>query len=580
MMIFLRSQRLKYGMAVSLAMLLSACGSSGAAPPDFAAAAPPPDLPAGITEVHTPFGAYLAGTIAAQHHDDTLALAYYQAALIENPSDPTLASRVFVLAVLNGRFDIAIPLAGRITAVAPQEPLANLVLTVDALKRDDKSAAAEYAARLPQDGFYHFAGAFARAWSADDEQTALKDLDGLGDDGGLTALTALQKALIADLAGDVPTAVAQYQAAVQASQQSFRIVQLTGNFLARHGKLDAAKALYRNFTAAEGGDRFGIVPAKLTADPAPLIATPADGMAEALFDLASLVSRSASPEVALLSTRLSLALRPDFPYARVLLANALILEGRLDPALAVLQTIDPASPLGWTAGLSSAQLLIGKGKSAEAEGLLRRLIAARPQEPEPIVALADALRGEARYAEAAQRYSQALALIGSAATPHEEAQLLFSRGICYEQSDRWPAAEPDLRRAIALDPNQPTMLNYLGYAMVIRNQNLAEATRLIKAAIAAQPNDGYYVDSLGWAYYRAGNFKLAATTLERAAELRPADSEINDHLGDAYWRSGRTGEARTAWRRALEFHPDPSRAGAIAAKIDHGPHDTAQPQPF
>jgi Flp pilus assembly protein TadD len=585
-MIFFRSLRARNGLALSLAMLLGACGSSGAAPPDFAVT-PPPNLPAGITEVHSPYGAYIAGVIAASQHDDTLALAYYQAALIENPSDATLASRVFVLSVLNGRFDIATPLAHRIVAVAPQEPLANLVLTIDALRDHRASEAISHAGRLPQDGFYRFAGAFARSWSAaaawhgrtpdaDEEQAALAALDGLGDDNGMAAIKALHKALIADQAGDAKTAETQYLIAITDSQLSFRIVQLTGNFLARHGKLAAARDLYTRFVTLEG-DRFGIVPAAITANPAPLVATPTQGMAEALFDLASLVSQSASPQVGLLSTRLALALRPDFPYARVLLANALISEGRIDPALAVLQTIDPATPLGWTAALSSAQLLSDEGRQAKAETLLRRLVAARPQAPEPLVALGDVLRAEGHYADAAVIYTQALDRLGPQAAPAKRAQLLFSRGMCYEQTPgRWAAGEADLRQAIALDP-QPAVQNYLGYALVVRNEKLPEAVRLIKAAITAHPNDGYYVDSLGWAYYHAGNFRQAAATLERAAELKPADSEINDHLGDAYWRSGRTDEARTAWRRALEFHPAPSRAGAIAAKLDRGPPATTQP---
>ena len=97
---------------------------------------------------------------------------------------------------------------------------------------------------------------------------------------------------------------------------------------------------------------------------------------------------------------------------------------------------------------------------------------------------------------------------------------------------------------------------------------------MIQRAVELRPTDGYIVDSLGWAYYRLGDYARATQTLERAIELVPEDPTINDHLGDAYWRNERLGEARFQWRRALQFKPEADEVKKIEAKLDRGLPDS------
>jgi tetratricopeptide (TPR) repeat protein len=546
---------------------------------------PAPELPAGISAIHSPFGAYIAGNIATYSHDDKTALAYYQAALIERPGSTTILGRTFILSVINGRFDIAVPLARRLAVTEPNEPLANFVLLAEALKTVPATPAtladaATSTKALPEDGFYRFAKPMANAWTqvagwhgtvtVEQEKSALAALAKLPAISGLTAVQALHAALIADLAGDAASAETQYQVALQAGDNAFRIVQLYGNFLARHGKPGEARALYRKFAASQD-DRYGAIPSDIAANPEPVIRNAADGMAEALFDLSSLVMQANAPDLALLSARLALQLRPDLGYARVLLANTLIVTGRVDDAATILRSIDPATRLGRTAQLTTAQLLIARNKPEQAEALLKPLVAAVPQAIDPQVSLADALSAEHRYAEAAHYYRNALELLGPAAPGPARGQLMFSLGVTYEQSDHWQEAEQTLRQALKLAPANAALLNYLGYALVERDQNLPEAVHLIQAALERAPRDGYYTDSLGWAYYHQHLYAKAAETLERAATLRPADAEINDHLGDAYWHAGRHDEARIAWRRALTYQPSSSLADAIGHKLRDTP---------
>ena len=121
-----------------------------------------------------------------------------------------------------------------------------------------------------------------------------------------------------------------------------------------------------------------------------------------------------------------------------------------------------------------------------------------------------------------------------------------------------------------LSPEEPLTLNYLGYTWIDHNRNLRQGLAMIEKAVRLKPEDGYIVDSLGWAYYRLANFKEAVRHLERAVELRPEDPTLNDHLGDAYWRVGREREARFQWEQALTLQPEPAEAEKMRQKVQKG----------
>ena len=178
------------------------------------------------------------------------------------------------------------------------------------------------------------------------------------------------------------------------------------------------------------------------------------------------------------------------------------------------------------------------------------------------------LRGHERYAEAIAYYDAAIAKI-ERPQPHHW-NYFYSRGVCYERTKNWPAAEADLEKALSLNPDQPLVLNYLGYSWVDQKLHLNKAMELIRKAVRLKPDDGYFVDSLGWAYYRLGDYKRAVRYLERSVELRPEDSVINDHLGDAYWRVGRKLEARYQWGQSLDLKPEEKDIERIKRKLVRG----------
>jgi Flp pilus assembly protein TadD len=227
----------------------------------------------------------------------------------------------------------------------------------------------------------------------------------------------------------------------------------------------------------------------------------------------------------------------------------------------------------WITSLRKAVNLNLLDQVEESKALLESLAKQRPEEITPQDTLGNIMRARKRYGEAIEHYSRAIALIKAPAQQHWH--YWYSRGTCYERTKRWPQAEADLKRALQLSPDEPLVLNYLGYSWIDQNRNLKQGLAMIQKAVSKRPNDGYIVDSLGWAQYRLGNYKDAVKHLERAVELKPEDPTLNDHLGDALWRVGRKREAHFQWDQALALKPEPEEAEKISEKLLKGLVDKA-----
>ena len=298
------------------------------------------------------------------------------------------------------------------------------------------------------------------------------------------------------------------------------------------------------------------------------------GAAEALYGLGASLGRRGGEDLGLVYLQLSLYLAPNHPLALLSLAD--LYESLKKPALAikVYERVPANSPLHRNAAIQMAANLDALDRASEAEQHLGALIKDHPKDIEAIMALGNILRGHKKFAECADVYSQAVD-----AVPHPEKAnwvLFYFRGICYERSHQWPKSEADLKKALELFPEQPHVLNYLGYSWIDQGVHLDDGMAMIKRAVQQRPDDGYIVDSLGWAYFRTGNYDEAVKQLERAIELKPEDPTINDHLGDAYWRVGRTLEAKFQWAHARDLKPDPEDLPKILAKLKDGlPEETS-----
>jgi tetratricopeptide (TPR) repeat protein len=524
----------------------------------------------------TPLGAYLSGRHAQEDSDYGIAAQWYEQALRADPRSPEVISRTFLMEADEGRFDRAVALAGKALQLDPSDAVADLVMLVDRAKAGDKAAALARAEALPEDGLHRYAGPMARAWARmavgnlAGADAALRDLSKFD---GFAPLEDFQLAMIYDFAGKANIAEDYYKKTLDATGQlNWRLADAMANFYERHGRADEAAAIFQRFIKENAGSELAesLQAQKPPATaPAPLIGSAVDGLAEALFDLASVVNRPETLELALIYDRCALDLRPNLTVAQLLLADILSDQGKYDESLAIVSRIPGNSRYAWSAQLRAAANLEALGRIDQAMAQLQAMAAKQPKWASAEIQLGDLLRGQKRFAEAGLAYTEAIKRLKGEGLPPRWA-LYYSRGIAYERSNQWNLAEADLEHALELKPDQPLVLNYLGYSWIDRGEKLHRGLKMIEKAVELRPDDGYIVDSLGWAHFRLGNYASAVEYLEKALELVPEDPTINDHLGDAYWKSGRTTEARYQWRRALQFKPEKEDVKPIEAKLDGG----------
>jgi tetratricopeptide (TPR) repeat protein len=521
-------------------------------------------------------GSYLAGRHAARQRDYEHAARFFESTLAMDPANARLLHRAFVLYASTGQWAKADELARRILRVSPQQRLAHLVLGLKAVEEGDTARAREHFSKAARTPVGELTSALLTAWTYAAEKRlsqALEALKPLEKYDAFASFRDFHAALIADLLGSPTRAERLYARAWKEVSGSLRISQAYVNFLRRQGRIGEARKVCRKFlsSAPENAvmratcEDLRKNPARR---PAPLIRSAREGMAEALFSLASALTDDRSIDIALVYARMALRMRPDFPVAWMLLGEIFETMRKYDQAVKAYGHIPATHPLRVPAEIQIALALDDLKRTDEAIKRLRRLARAHPREYKVHLTLGNILRAHERWKEAAAAYSRALALMGAPQPRHWT--VYYFRGIAHERSGRWKEAEADFRLALKLNPDHPSVLNYLGYSLIDRGEKLNEALEMVRKAVDARPNDGYIVDSLGWAYYRLGRYKEAVEQLERAVELRPDDPVINDHLGDAYWKVGRKLEARFQWQHALDAKPEPKDEKRIRLKLKLG----------
>jgi len=528
-----------------------------------------------MTASASPAGNYLAGRQAQKNRDFGNASRFLGKALEKTPDNTLLLRNTFLARLADGDITEAVPMAREIVKRQNSAPIAKLILLVDAVERNDLPGAGPILANFPERGFSGFLKPLLTSWvmvGATDGSDPIEALSPLKNQSGLRVLYELHAALLSDAVGRPEEAEKHYKfAAKNVRRSTLRVVQGYGQHLERAGKTEQARLLYETYLK-ENPDSVVLSPAMERLDkgekPALLVSGPAGGIAEALFNIAGTMTRQNSAQDALIFGQLALHLRPDFDLARMLVAGILESMNRNEDAIAAYREIDSQSPFHWSARLRVAGNLEALDRDDDAIALLQILTREDATRPEPLVSLGDLLRSNKRFAESVAAYDRAIELLSDLDKRHWT--ILYSRGISLERSKQWERAERDFKRALELNPDQPYVLNYLGYSWVDQGINLGPAREMIERAVKLRPNDGYIVDSLGWVLYRLKDFEGAVEHLERAVELRPNDPTINDHLGDAYWRVGRYTEARFQWQRALALKPEADQISAIEDKLQRG----------
>jgi tetratricopeptide (TPR) repeat protein len=486
-----------------------------------------------------------------------------------------LRRRLFWVLLGAGQVADAVPYADAASTEGGDASVAALLLAIERVRVGDWAEAEQRLAKLSRSNINRFLVPLALGWvqaGSGKTDEALATLKGVGEQQGNAILRDLHSGLVAELAKRPEVAGQFYAAALTAMpRMPLRMVEAIGGFHERNGKPAEAKPLYQDYAEENPESVIGQILMERAAQgkpTPPIVRNARDGMAEALFHFASALQQERSAEFALVLTRLALHLRPDLDAAQMLVAGILEQQRRSIDANKVYQSIAPASWFNWSARLRVAANLEAMEKYEETESLLRAMGKERTDRVDALAQLGGMLRTKERFADAVAVYDETMKRVAKVDQRHWS--LFYARGIALERSKQWPRAEADFLRALELQPEQPYVLNYLGYSWIDQGINLDRGMDMIRKAVEQRPNDGYIVDSLGWAHYRLGNYEKAAEHLERAVELRPVDPTINDHLGDAYWKVGRMIEAKFQWKRAQGLKPDAELAAQIEKKLKDG----------
>lgn len=566
--------------ALALAALLYGCaddGVDGAAQQNGDTEEPPRLNVVEPQGQRSPYGNYLTGRFAEKRRDFGRAASALTRALEENPDDIALMRRTFFLTLEAGQTETALKLAHRLEAAGTRFPTVQLLLVAESFKKNDFQGAIRQLETMQREDLARYAVPLALAWShagAGETEGALSALSALDSESGFALLRHLHEGFINDIASRTRDAETAYRGAMGNDPASApnRVVRAYGVFLERQDRSSEAASMYQSYGGEETdnllfGDALKRVAEKKA--PEPLVGNAREGLAESYFDIASILPKERAGEFVLVYVRMALYLRPDFPLAQLLMGDVFDEFGSYREAVEVYQAIDPDSAYGWVARLRLADDFYDLGMVEPAVRLLREMSNERPDRSDAPIRLGNILRYQERYDEAVSAYDDAEKRLGD--IKRDDWTLLYSRGIALERSGQWERAEQDFLQALKLQPDQPFVLNYLGYSWVEKGKNLDRAKGMLERAVEQRKDDGYIVDSMGWALYKLGDYRGAVMHLERAVALRPQDPVINDHLGDAYWRVGRAGEARIQWKRVLGLDPDEALRLEIRAKLKDGP---------
>lgn len=527
-------------------------------------------------------GPFLAARMATVQSDFRAAARYFSQAVAQDPDDRYLQDGALVALISAGNLERAIELADQMATQGGGTELSALVRRVSLAQKGDWTGLVELLdAGAADDNIEdnNLLDGLMRAWAllgmgnASDALATFEDMAKARDVAPMIQYhLALARAMVGDYEGA--------QSLLSDRQAGDHILGLTARvqILAQLERRDEAAALLDSVQGIEAEPQLVELREKLKSDEQitfDAVQSPADGLAQLLLTFASALasSPSANPEpLSLIHARLAAWLAPDLGAARLTVAQLLQERRQFDLAEREFEAMRRMGEMRPVAELSRIDALSRAGRQDEAESAALSLTAAYPELPQAWVALGDLLRQQEKFSQAVPAYDKALSLV-SEENPEERWFALYARGIALERTGQFERAEEDLLAAIEIQPEEPSLLNYLGYSWIDRNENLDQALEMIRKAVELSPEDGYILDSLAWAYYRLGRYDEAVEPMEQAVARMSSDPLVNDHLGDIYWKVGRKREAEVQWKRALSLEPGDSgevEADRIRAKLERG----------
>jgi tetratricopeptide (TPR) repeat protein len=516
-------------------------------------------------------GAYLAGRHAVYASDFASAARFYTLALAQDIDNASLMENVTLSQTALGQLKRALAVAKRMESLGISSQIAHMVVIADLIVNEDYEA---ILARDPEtESVGDLVDGLLAGWSHMGNGSvalALKEFDTVAEQSGLSGFALYHKALALASVGDYEGAEAIF--ADEENSQGLltrRGLVARAQILSQLGRnSDALDMLAEGFSSQFDPSLTKLADRLAAGEQLPFeqVTSVRDGMAEVFFTIGAALNGEAADEYTLVYARVAGYLRPDHIEATLLSAQLLDSLGQYELAVATYKQVPPTSSDYHAAELGRAEALRRAAKPDAAIEVLERLALDSPTLPLVHSSLGDLLRQQEDYPGAIAAYDKALEFTEDG--DRSRWFLLYARGISHERLDHWAESEADFRKALELNPGQPQVLNYLGYSLVEKQENLDEALEMIQRAVAARPDSGYIIDSLGWVLYRLGRYEEAVAPMQKAGELMPIDPVVNDHLGDVFWAVGRKLEAEFQWKRALSFiDPDDTDGEADPERI-------------
>ncbi|WP_254054532.1 tetratricopeptide repeat protein [Roseovarius sp. EL26] len=504
-------------------------------------------------------GAYLAAQQARYNSDYSAEARYFSEVLTRDPANPAVLESAAAAYLRLGQLDNALPMAQAIEAAGLRSQVANIVLTAADAQSGDYEALIKRA--NDERGIGDLADGLMVAWAhlgLGDMSAAQAKFDEVAKQRGVKNFVLYHKALALASVGDFESADQIFSGADLGPVQNTRRGMIAWSQIL--SQLDRNEEAIEKLNAAFGNNRDPEITA-LRASlaegesiPFSLIHSPMEGLAEVFYSLGQALAVDSGESYTLFYSRAAQALKPDHIDAIILSAELLESLRQYDLATAAYKSVPRNHPSFFVAELGRADALRRSEKPDAAIEVLTQLSESHAELPLVHVSTGDLHRQQEQFSEAADAYDQAIEIYDELGT--QQWFVYYVRGISQERLGHWEKAEADFRKALEINPEQPDVLNYLGYTMVEKRVNFDEALDMIERAVKARPDSGYIVDSLGWVLYRLGRYEEAIGHMERAAELEPVDPVLNDHLGDVLWAVDRKTEAEFQWSRALSFYDE------------------------
>jgi Flp pilus assembly protein TadD len=529
-----------------------------------------------IVDSNSLLGSYLAGRLARSMRDNLSAAGYYREALNKHPESKEILEEAFQLKVATGEFTEAHELAEDLVNREGEHKVASFFLGIEAFKQGRHGEAEKHFVAGGSGPIADLTSRLARAWVAFERGKVTEALKITSDSEtartqGAQQIEMLHSAMIADLADRRKTALKLYKDLYRTNVRNVRISVAYARHAARWGNTKLAKEILEpHLQSTYPNPLVQAVWDEIAAGKKPdfVVTTSTEGLAQVFQGIGEALTGDGVVDAGQIYLQLALLAKPDAELAHYALGELYDQISKHEAAASAFAQVSKDSALWLNAQLGQAYALNSLERVDEAKTLLTNLVAAYPDDTRAYTTLGTILRANKEYGEAVTYYTKAIEKLGKENPSHWSTY--YSRGVSYERLKKWEQAEADLEKALELDPDQELVLNYLGYSWVDQNINVKQAMSLIRRAVDKRPQDGYFVDSLGWAYYRQKQFDQAVKHLEHAVELKPDDPVINDHLGDAYWKVGRKLEATYQWNYSLGLEPEPEDEKKIREKLQNG----------